>query len=224
MSTIQPPSGRASITALVEVCRPRPVTALTSPVSRAAQGHQRVDQRRLAHPAVPEEHAGAPREPVGQGGDVLPVGVQVARHDVGHPERRGSSRAVPPDRRGRPWSGTAGGPSRRRTPRPGRGRSAGSAARGRRGRRRRRAGRRWPRPRAPPGRRRRRYGAAPSRVRRRARSGPGCPRRPRCRPPTGPGRRPRRPCVPAVATSSRARGGPRGRGHRAGRCSGRGRR
>ena len=49
--------GSASMYADVEVCRPRPVTALTMPTSRSAVGHQRVDQRRLADAAGAEQHA-----------------------------------------------------------------------------------------------------------------------------------------------------------------------
>ena len=62
VSMTQPPPGSSSAIADDEVCRPRPVTALTPPVARPAPGHQRVDQRRLADAGVADEHA----DPVAQ--------------------------------------------------------------------------------------------------------------------------------------------------------------
>ena len=58
------PRAAASISADVDVCRPRPVTALTCPIARSASGHQSVDQRRLADAAVPDEHADPAAQPL----------------------------------------------------------------------------------------------------------------------------------------------------------------
>ena len=52
-------------------------------------------------------------------------------HHVRHAERPVDRPAASRGRPGRPWSGTAAGPCRRRRPRPGPGRSAAAAARGR---------------------------------------------------------------------------------------------
>ena len=63
VSTTQPPrsAGSGSATAAVEVCRPLPI-ALTTPTARSRVRDERVDQRRLAHAGVPDEH----RQPVPQ--------------------------------------------------------------------------------------------------------------------------------------------------------------
>ena len=57
VSITQPACVRAARSAIAEddVCRPLPI-ALTTPVARSADGHQRVDQRRLADAGVPDEH------------------------------------------------------------------------------------------------------------------------------------------------------------------------
>ncbi len=134
-----PSSGSGSISADVEVCRPRPVTALTRPIARSVPGHQRVDQRGLADAAVPDQHADPAPQPVADLGE---VGAALG-HDVGHAER-------PVDRQQRLRVGEVGlgqaqqrVHARRRTPRRGPGRSAAAGARGRRARRPPRAGRRW---------------------------------------------------------------------------------
>ena len=53
VSTIQPPPGSASIQTLVDVCRPRPVTALTMPTSRAASGTSALTSVDLPTPLCP---------------------------------------------------------------------------------------------------------------------------------------------------------------------------
>ena len=113
-----------------EVCRPRPVTALTTPTSRNGVGHQRVDEGGLADTAVPEQHAGAVGEPLP---DLVEVGAAL-RDDVRHPERAVALQQRLRGPRGRPWSGRAAGPCRRRTPPRGRGRPGPAGAPGRRAR------------------------------------------------------------------------------------------
>ena len=54
VSMIQPPgSGSGSISAEVEVCRPRPVTALTSPTARSASGTSALTSVDLPTPLCP---------------------------------------------------------------------------------------------------------------------------------------------------------------------------
>ena len=66
--------------------------------------HQRVDQRRLADAAVPDQHAGPARAAASRSSVRSPPR-WVTTH--GTPERAVGRRAASPGRRGRPWSGTA---------------------------------------------------------------------------------------------------------------------
>ena len=54
-------AGQLRTTADVEVCRPRPVTALTCAGGPHRAGHERVDQRRLADAGVPDQHRASGR-------------------------------------------------------------------------------------------------------------------------------------------------------------------
>ena len=54
--------GTRSATADVDVCRPRPVTSLTTPDGAVGVRDERVDERRLADAGVPDEHRRAPVE------------------------------------------------------------------------------------------------------------------------------------------------------------------
>ena len=191
--------GSASIRALTEVCRPRPVTALTTPTSRKASGTSALTSVDLPTPLWPSSTL---VRPASRSRSSVEVGAAL-RHDVRHPERAVGRRAAARGRRGRPWSGTAAASmpasyaaTRARSIRP----CAGLGV-GQRGDDDELVGvgdddaldgvvvvGRTPQ-----------HGRA---ARRPARSGPASRRRPRCRRPAAPGRRRRRPCGPAAATSS----------------------
>jgi hypothetical protein len=59
VSITVPPPGSSSATAEDEVCRPL-ADAGDLADGAVGVGHQLVDQRRLAHARLPEQHAGAP--------------------------------------------------------------------------------------------------------------------------------------------------------------------
>ena len=120
VSITHPPrsAGSGSASADDDVCRPLP-TPLTAHRPVGVR-HQRVDQRRLADPGVPDQR----RDPAGERlAPVAPTAPAVAPGDQ-HRQRpaRRTARANGRDRRGRTWSGTAAGPGRRRRRRPGSGR------------------------------------------------------------------------------------------------------
>ena len=94
MSMTQPPSpGSGSASAEAMVCRPRPVTALTSPVARAGARHQRVDQGRLADAGVADEDADPVRRRRGRARVVQRPVLAVGDHVAGRPAARRSPAA-----------------------------------------------------------------------------------------------------------------------------------
>ena len=81
-----------------EVCRPRPVTALTTPVGPLRVGHQRVDQRGLADAGVPDRDRRPPEQQRAEGAEVAAAGGreegQVDRRELRDEVRVGSARSV----------------------------------------------------------------------------------------------------------------------------------
>ena len=122
------PSGqRAACSADVEVCRPRPVTALTMPTSRSASGTSALTSVDLPTPLCPTSTLVRSREPLAQLGQVAAALGHHPRHaerPVGRQQRLGVGEVGLGQAQQRLHA-------RRRTPPPGRGRSAAAAARGR---------------------------------------------------------------------------------------------
>ncbi len=88
VSMIQPSSsGRASATADDEVCRPRPVTSLTTPVARSASGTSALTRVLLPTPEWPDEHADPAGEGLPQGVEAVGAAVVARRDQVTHRQR-----------------------------------------------------------------------------------------------------------------------------------------
>ena len=120
--------GSASMIAEVEVCRPRPVTALTMPDRRGRRpGTSALTSVDLPTPLCPTSTLVRSGEPLAQLGQVAAALGHHPRHAQRAVRRPAASRGRP----GRPWSGTAAAPCPRRTPPPAPGRSAAAAAPGR---------------------------------------------------------------------------------------------
>ena len=83
VSTIQPPPGRASISAVTEVCRPRPVTAFTTPTDRKASGTSALTSVDLPTPLCPSSTL---VRPASRSTISVEVGAAL-RDDVRHSER-----------------------------------------------------------------------------------------------------------------------------------------